>query len=331
MRLKELVEFMSLCCMQCVATFVNEADGSCLMNPEKWTLVLSQNQKTCFVADSNFIRAFHLGKLGHHGRLEVQWRDSTTRCVPSLVILDDSSLAIACFARIEVWREEMKVREISTGEHQIHCLAAGREEGHLLTGGLDNKIKEWGENGECLMTLEGHSDFVVALVFDRDGSLWSGSSDGAVKRWANGKCITTLDINFPVRCLAIGCDRVLWVGGVGPLQSWKDGKRVHLLQWERRRSVHALALAENGMLWTSTSRWFGDPEISGWYDGSCRMTLEGHSWPVVSFALARDGTLWSMDALGTIKVWQGDIWTPQEYGANYENSRKKNEPLISRH
>ncbi|CAO3676248.1 unnamed protein product [Rhizopus stolonifer] len=53
----------------------------------------------------------------------------------------------------------------------------------IWTGSWDKTIKKWNvKTGECLATLEGHTDFIKALILVGD-SLYSGSSDCFLRRW----------------------------------------------------------------------------------------------------------------------------------------------------
>ena len=52
------------------------------------------------------------------------------------------------------------------------------------------------ESGECVTTLEGHSDDVTSVSFSPDGQwIASGSRDNTVKVWSveSGECVTTLE------------------------------------------------------------------------------------------------------------------------------------------
>eukprot|EP01051_Picozoa_sp_SAG22_P037261 SAG22_NODE_18498_length_286_cov_0.844920_1_plen_75_part_01 len=68
--------------------------------------------------------------------------------------------------------------------------------GTLASGSWDYTVKLWDvASGECLRTLEGHSDVVNSVAFDASGgTLASGSRDQTVKLWdvASGECLRTL-------------------------------------------------------------------------------------------------------------------------------------------
>ena len=57
--------------------------------------------------------------------------------------------------------------------------------GTLASGSDDQTVKLWDvASGECLRTLEGHSNYVYSVAFDvSGGTLASGSDDRTVKLW----------------------------------------------------------------------------------------------------------------------------------------------------
>ena len=55
------------------------------------------------------------------------------------------------------------------------------------------------QSGECLRTLEGHSDFVTSVALSGDGTrIVSGSWDKTVRVWdaQSGKCLRKLEGHF---------------------------------------------------------------------------------------------------------------------------------------
>ena len=67
----------------------------------------------------------------------------------------------------------------------------------IISGSYDNTIKIWDANtGQCLKTLEGHSDDVISVAYSPDGKkIVSGSSDKTIKIWdaKKGECLKTLE------------------------------------------------------------------------------------------------------------------------------------------
>ena len=67
----------------------------------------------------------------------------------------------------------------------------------MASGSEGITVKVWSvESGECVTTLEGHSDWVTSVSFSLDGQwIASGSCDNTVKVWSveSGECVTTLE------------------------------------------------------------------------------------------------------------------------------------------
>ncbi|SPQ26065.1 96646e19-71bc-42f8-984e-ba6999d4dd5c [Thermothielavioides terrestris] len=67
----------------------------------------------------------------------------------------------------------------------------------LASGSMDNTVKIWDlATGQCISTLEGHSDFVSSVAWAHNTArLASGSADNTIKIWdpATGQCVSTLE------------------------------------------------------------------------------------------------------------------------------------------
>jgi WD40 repeat protein len=65
----------------------------------------------------------------------------------------------------------------------------------------DQTAKLWDTNtGQCLQTLQGHTDWVSSVAWSWDGqTLATGSSDETIKLWDvdTGKCLKTLKTQRP--------------------------------------------------------------------------------------------------------------------------------------
>ena len=99
--------------------------------------------------------------------------------------------------------------------HRISCPDPG-----------DNTVRVWQvATGQCIQTLEGHTDWVTSVAFSHDAShIVSGSWDNTVRVWqvATGQCIQTLEGHTDwVRSVAFSHDASHIVSG-----SWDNTVRV---------------------------------------------------------------------------------------------------------
>ena len=139
----------------------------------------------------------------------------------------------------------------------------------LASGSDDRTIKIWNiDNGACIRTLNGHSNWVLSVYFISPYRLASGSEDNTIKIWNidNGECIRTLTGH----------------------RSWV--RSVELLSPNR--------LASGSM----------DGTIKIWNmdNGECIRTLTGHRSAVSSVDFISPNSLASGSYDNTIQIWNID-------------------------
>ncbi|ORX55556.1 WD40 repeat-like protein [Hesseltinella vesiculosa] len=159
-----------------------------------------------------------------------------------------------------------KVGKIYRGHAAPVTSIALSQDGEVLwTGSWDKTIKKWDtKSGECLATLQGHSDFVKCLevVGNR---LYSGSADTDIRQW---------DVNTH-ECLAV--------------------------MKHHGRSVERLVAAPPGYLYSASSdrsivRWdLTTLEVNKIY--------EGHETNVTCLVISPEDDLWSGSADKTARRW----------------------------
>ena len=80
----------------------------------------------------------------------------------------------------------------------VWSVAWSHDASRLASASYDKTVKIWDPaTGQCISTLEGHSDSVKSVAWSHDASrLASASDDKTVKIWdpATGQCISTLEI-----------------------------------------------------------------------------------------------------------------------------------------
>ncbi|XP_022748867.1 uncharacterized protein LOC111298415 isoform X1 [Durio zibethinus] len=146
--------------------------------------------------------------------------------------------------------------------------------GYLFSSSFDKSVKVWSlQDYSHLHTFTGHEHKVMAVVcVDEEQPLCiSGDSGGGIYVWC---------INIPFR--------------EEPLKKWYEEK-----DW-RYSGIHALAVSENGYLYTGS----GDKLIKEWslQDGTLSCTMSGHK-SVVSTLAVSNGVLHSGSWDGTVRLW----------------------------
>lgn len=135
----------------------------------------------------------------------------------------------------------------------------------LWTGSWDKTIKQWDlATGECLSTLEGHTDFIKSLILVGD-SLYSGSSDCFLRKW---------DINTLI-CTAT--------------------------EKKHKRAIESLAVSEDGKYIFSGS---SDGTAMKWDVETFKvvLTFEGHDTSIYCVRVWEDD-LWTASADKTARRW----------------------------
>ncbi|KAG2227580.1 hypothetical protein INT45_002265 [Circinella minor] len=107
-----------------------------------------------------------------------------TKALGLLVTGKYAYVAESGFSAKRINLETNKVVKLFKG-HQgpVTCLALSHNKQIVWTGSWDKTIKKWdAKTGECLATLEGHTDFVKSLIIVGE-DLYSGSSDTTIRQW----------------------------------------------------------------------------------------------------------------------------------------------------
>ena len=177
-----------------------------------------------------------------------------------------------------------------------------------LASGSYLVIEIWSiESGECLKTLNGHSDWVRDIVYLPSGNLVSCSWDKTIKMWdlGRGECIQTITSHSDEFC----CLHLL---RNGQLASSSYNKKIKIWNMESGECVKTLQghssytwrlqQLESGELVSCSN----DSTIKIWdiTEGCCARTLVEHSGVVRSIRInSLNNNLVSCSDDGTIKTW----------------------------
>ena len=141
------------------------------------------------------------------------------------------------------------------------------------------------DTGECIVTLEGHTGYVMSVAFNHDGTkIVSGSYDETSRLWNE-------DVDNDNRIITIR----VWNVDTGECMVTLKG---------HTDIIRSVALNHDGTKIVSGSR---DKTIRVWNvdTGECILTLEGHICGVRSVAFNHDGTnIISVSNNNTIDVWE---------------------------
>ena len=181
----------------------------------------------------------------------------------------------------------------------------------LASGGIDRTIKLWDiQSGECLKTLQGHTDWIGCVACSSDGrTIASGSLDQTIKLWDvnTGECLKTLHGHTDdVWSVVFSTDGKMLVSGSADatVKIWdvSTGECLHTLQ-SHTNHVWCVVCSSDGNTIASGS---GDTTIRLWniHTGECIKTLQGHTNTLRSLAFSPNGQhLIASDDNQTIKLW----------------------------
>jgi WD40 repeat protein/tRNA A-37 threonylcarbamoyl transferase component Bud32 len=156
------------------------------------------------------------------------------------------------------------------------------------------------------VTLQGHEDYVTALVVLSDGRVVSGSRDNTLKLWdmKQSQCLATLQGHTnTVSALAVLPDgRVVSGSGDTTLKLWDMNRQQCLATLKgHKSSVSALAVLPDGRVVSGS--WDNTLKLWDMKQSQCLATLQGHKSIVSALAVLPDGRVVSGSGDKTLKLW----------------------------
>uniref|UniRef100_A0A8C6TAU2 Phospholipase A2-activating protein n=1 Tax=Neogobius melanostomus TaxID=47308 RepID=A0A8C6TAU2_9GOBI len=158
------------------------------------------------------------------------------------------------------------------GHKNTVCTLSSGKFGTLLSGSWDTTAKVW-LNEKCMMTLQGHSAAVWAVVIlPEQGLMLSGSADKTIKLWKAGRCENTYTGHEDcVRGLAVLNNLEFFsCSNDGSIRRWLvTGECVHVY-YEHTNYIYSMAVFPNSEDFVSTGE---DRTLRIWRKGECAQTI----------------------------------------------------------
>ena len=197
----------------------------------------------------------------------------------------------------------------------VNCLVKC-DNNYFASASNDTKIKIWDYfNRECLSTLKGHQDCVLALTLLKNKNLCSGSADLTIKiwDWEKKNCISTLKGHEKwVKCVCELNNGIILSGSDdNTIKIWKNYMHIKTLQ-EHTHSVRTICqINDNYFASGSFDSKIRIWEIDTW---KCVQILFGHSMNIICIISLKcknrnnnNNCIASCSNDRTIKIWEGNI------------------------
>ncbi|HLP87465.1 MAG TPA: NB-ARC domain-containing protein [Nostocaceae cyanobacterium] len=216
--------------------------------------------------------------------------------------------------------KSIRIWDISTGEHRtleghsgrVWSVAFNSDGSRIASGGEDKTAQIWDTStGHPLQILEGHTSWVMSVIFLNEHTLASCSDDRSIRLWNvhTGECIKVLEGHSNrVWSVAVAFNRNRLILASGSedrtvrLWDYKTGECISTLQGYVNR-IWAVAFSPGSSLLASGS---DDHTIRLWdvHAGECIKVLEGHTDRVWSVAFSPDGSLLASGSSDlTVRIW----------------------------
>ncbi len=186
----------------------------------------------------------------------------------------------------------------------------------LIAAGVD---AIWRFDGKTWVRIRGPwSDSPRAVLPQSSNGFYLGTSHGLFERSLNGDSRLVREdelVSGFVRALAMGGDGRLWVGQLGGVDVYRNGRRIQSLTQAEglpNYDVRALAIAPDGAVWMGTALGVAR------YDGASWSLRHGLRWLVSNdvrdLAIAADGSVWVATGKGVSAIKRRPITLAEKAG-----------------
>ncbi len=236
--------------------------------------------------------------------------DGHTAGVEALVQLDGERFASAgADGTIRLWDASFSVFDglVLTGHEGPVLELISVADGRLVSGGADGSVRIWDpeepNDPTRTLALDGHTGAVTDVALLSDGRVVSGAEGGTVRVWDLARPATPLTFDAGagiVDLVVMSDDRVLAATSGGLVLVWSVDDEDDPVTVSTPAAVTAAVALDGGRvaLGGDDGRiWLWDPGVAG------STLLDGHVAAVVDLAVRTDGSLVSVAADGTARLW----------------------------
>ncbi|XP_062304996.1 phospholipase A-2-activating protein [Osmerus eperlanus] len=203
------------------------------------------------------------------------------------------------------------------GHKNTVCTLSAGKFGTLLSGSWDTTAKVW-LNEKCMMTLEGHTAAVWAvIILPEQGLMLSGSADKTIKLWKAGCCEMTFTGHEDcVRGLAVVSDMEFFsCSNDASIRRWLVTGECVQVYYSHTNYIYSLAVFPNGQDFISTGE---DRTLRIWRQGDCSQTIRLPAQSVWCCCILPNGDIAIGASDGIIRVFteaEDRIASPQDLQA----------------
>ncbi|XP_048826154.1 phospholipase A-2-activating protein isoform X1 [Brienomyrus brachyistius] len=188
------------------------------------------------------------------------------------------------------------------GHKNTVCSLSAGKFGTLLSGSWDTTAKVW-LNDKCMMTLQGHTAAVWAVVIlPEQGLMLTGSADKTIKLWKAGRCEKTfVGHEDCVRGLAVVNDGEFFsCSNDASIRRWMVSGECLQVCYGHTNYIYSLAVFPNGQDFVSTGE---DRTVRIWRRGECTQTIRLPAQSIWCCCVLPNGDIVVGASDGTIRVF----------------------------
>lgn len=188
------------------------------------------------------------------------------------------------------------------GHKNTVCTLSAGKFGTLLSGSWDTTAKVW-LNDKCMMTLEGHSAAVWAvIILPEQGLMLSGSADKTIKLWKAGRCERTYTGHEDcVRGLAVISSTMFFsCSNDTSIRRWLVSGECIQIYYSHTNYIYSMAVFPNGQDFISTGE---DRTLRIWKEGECSQTIRLPAQSVWCCCILPNGDIAVGASDGVIRVF----------------------------